>query len=155
MKYNNYKINLDNSKKYIRDNLYLDYYNEYKKAMNLIKELFQYIKNNNKNILNEHNINELYFIHDNIKKIDILNNRFDKYISDNIFNNNYQLQIDEFQNLKMQDVIKDQLQNYGKENNNIDDFCINYKRKITYWSPSGLLYNYDYIRKYCHSLLII
>ena len=82
----------------------------------------------------ENNIfnNELSFIEKNMKKIDILNDKFNKYISDNIFNYKYQEKIDNFKLMEI-DIIQNELKKFSIEKEIIiNDFCINYNRKITY-----------------------
>ena len=82
----------------------------------------------------ENNIfnNELLFIEKNMKKIDILNDKFNKYISDNIFNYKYQEKIDNFKLMEI-DIIQNELKKFSIEKEIIiNDFCINYNRKITY-----------------------
>ena len=82
----------------------------------------------------ENNIfnNELSFIEKNMKKIDILNDKFNKYFSDNIFNYKYQEKIDNFKLMEI-DIIQNELKKFSIEKEIIiNDFCINYNRKITY-----------------------
>ena len=67
-----------------------------------------------------------------MKKIDILNDKFNKYFSDNIFNYKYQEKIDNFKLMEI-DIIQNELKKFSIEKEIIiNDFCINYNRKITY-----------------------
>ena len=120
-KYNHYKNNIDNSIKYINQMLKRDLYNEYKKNINKIKELFTSIKNNN--IIN-HELSKktkLFFIEYNLKRMNFLNERFDKYLSDILFNNKYQTKLNDFK--LNQTIIPDKLKNFEITSNdfiNID-----------------------------------
>ena len=139
-KYNEFIANFDYSKKYVANQLYLDIVSEYKKVITQVRELFQSIRNLK---LTERypDFPEFEFYHDHIRTIDKLYKRLNKYLSDDLFNNNYIIPINN--NVKENDEYINNVKNYINSkhnsinkldlyNDNSNDFCITYNRKICY-----------------------
>ena len=79
---------MENSKLFIKDQLYHDLLSEYKNIISDIRQILQVFKNNK--LSDKYpDLNELTFIDDHIRIIENFYNRLDKYISDDIFNNRY------------------------------------------------------------------
>ena len=155
-KYNTFIANFDYSKNYLAKQLYLDIVNEYKTVLTRIRELLQSIKNNK---LTEKypDFTELSFFNENERIINKLFNRLHKYLSDDIFNNNYINLInanksfdDNYLNTVKNYINKkhNTINNLGLFSDNSNDFCINYKRKLCYGCTNCDYYYYAHDR-YC------
>ena len=149
-KYNEYMANFDYTKNYLENQLYLDILNEYKNVLTQIRELLQTVKN--LKITNKYpDFPEFEFYNDHIRTIDKLYNRLNKYISDEIFNKNYinPINNNKNENNKYVDSIKTYINNKHKNinklslfNDNINDFCITYNRKLCYGCTNCAWYTY-------------
>ena len=149
-KYRIFKTKYDISKEFINDELNSDILGEYKKARTNLKQLLQNFKNN-KMTDKYPEFNELYFIDENIKKLDDFYNSLNRHISDEVFNNKYLPLLNEFKQNKNKEIndIKNYIENIHikikanvTENNLTKDFCITYQRKKTYVCNSGVVYNF-------------
>ena len=147
-KYKIFKTKYDISKEFINYELNSDILGEYKKAITNLKQLLQNFKNNKMtDIFPE--FSELYFIDENIKKLDDFYNSLNRHISDEVFNNKYLPLLNEFKQNKNKEIkdIKNYIENIhinieanDTENNLDHDFCITYIRKKTYVCNSGVVY---------------
>ena len=148
-KYKIFKSNYEKAKNYINEELYTDILEEYINIITKLKELLQAFKNNKMNDYSEYT--DLSFIDEHIKHIDILYNRLNKYISVEIFNNNYSQKIKNYK-VSQNNVINNitnyietqhEIINSFKDINNFkNDFCFTYRRKEIYTSPSGVVFSY-------------
>ena len=103
--YNIFKINLENLKNYINNNLYDDLLYEYKNIFLKIKEILQTIKSNKLSDIYP-DINKLSFNDIHINCIDDLINQINKYLSLDIFNDDYSPLLNEFKTLKIEEIDK-------------------------------------------------
>ena len=159
-KNNFFKKNLENSKNYIDEQLFLDLLFVYKNITIKIKELLQSIKNNK--ITEEFpQLIELNFIEKNKQIKDDLNKRLNKIISDSNFNNKYIERLNDFKNSKINEIedvnnfIENSqilLSNYNISNDIRNDFCINFYEKKTYSGLSSNLYTDIISNDYCYLL---
>ena len=149
-KYRIFKANFDNSKDFINDELNSDILEEYKKIITNFKLLLQNFKNN-KMTDKYPEFSELYFIDENIKKLDHFYNILNRHISDEVFNNKYLPLLNKFKQNKNEEItdLKNYIENMhlhikteNTENNIKEDFCTTYKRKKMYVSNSGVLAYY-------------
>ena len=85
-KYNKYITNLNTIRNYVQLNLKNNLVNKYKNIINQIRSFLQKIKSNS--IIEKHK-SHLSFCESNLRVVDALFTRFDKYISDSLFNKNY------------------------------------------------------------------
>ena len=149
-KYRIFKAKFDNSKDFINDELNSDILEEYKNAITNFKQLLQSFKNN-KMTDKYPEFSELYFIDENIKKMDHFYNILNRHISDEVFNNKYLPLLNEFKQNKNEEITD--IKNYiekkhmdikteNTENNKKEDFCTTYKRKKMYASNSGVIAYY-------------
>ena len=158
-KYYEYIQNFEYSKQYIEYNLYLDLVSEYKKALYSLREVLQSLKNSR--ITEKYpDFEELKFYNNHMDTIDELFIRLNKYFSDTIFNNKF---IPLINNHKKKDIdyinsiLKEinnkhqSINNLNLENDNFNDFCLEYKRKICYGCTNCDWYTYVY-DSYCLSL---
>ena len=149
-KYNAYKANFEYSKKYILNNLRLDIMNEYKEVISKIKKELQSIRN--LKITEKYSdIPEFEFYNNNLRTIDKLFSRLDKYLSDDIFNNKYLKMINDFNNLNISKINSidaninnrhntiNKLKLYGDNSN---DFCFSFRRKVCYGCTNCCWYTY-------------
>ena len=149
-KYRIFKAKYDLSKEFINDDLNSDILEEYKKAITNFKQLLQTFKNN-KMSDKYPEFSELYFIDENIKKMDDFYNSLNRHISDEVFNNEYLPRLNKFMQNKNQEItdMKNYIENMHlkiktqkTENSLKEDFCTTYKRKKTYTCNNGAVYNY-------------
>ena len=149
-KYRIFKAKYELSKEFINDDLNSDVLEEYKKAIINFKQLLQTFKNN-KMSDKYPEFTELYFIDENIKKMDDFYNSLNRHISDEVFNNEYLPRLKKFIQNKNQEITD--MNNYienmhqkiktSKTGNSLkEDFCTTYKRKKTYTCNNGAVYNY-------------
>ena len=155
-KYNEYKANINYSENYINNQLYLDLVNNYKNPIVKLRKILQSIKNNK---LNEKypNFSSIGF-NQHKKIIDLLYNRLDSYLSDDLYNEKY---INPQNNFKTsENEIINQIKNYIEyQNNNIskdsiksdyeDDYCVRFKRIKSYLCTNGNWHYPDYSDDYC------
>ena len=149
-KYNAFIANFDYSKKYLANQLYLDIVNEYKKILTQIREILQSVKNNK--ITEKYpDFPELEFYNNHIRTIDKMYNRLNKYFSDDLFNNKFISPINNNKKVNSQyvDSIKthintkhQSINKLAKYNDNKNDFCITYKRKLCYGCTNCAWYTY-------------
>ena len=119
------------SKEFINNQVYGQLLSEYKNLMFKLREVLQIFKNN-KMSGKYPDTSEFFFIDDNIKTIDNLYKRLNNEISDSFFNENL---IKPFNNIIIQ---KHNIINTPLTSANINyDFCINFKRKISYTCTNG------------------
>ncbi len=158
-KYYEYIENFKYSQQYIANNLYLDLVNEYKNSLSSIREVLQSLKNSR--ITEKYpDFDDLNFYNSHMNKIDELFKRLNNYFSDTIFNNKFLPLINK--DKKKDDDYINSIKNYinnkhqsinklTKINDNINDFCLQYRRKICYGCTNcdWYTYTYDY---YCLSL---
>ena len=147
-KYETYKTNFAKSQQYINNQLYKDLLSEYKKPITQIRELLQTFKNNK--LSDKYlDLNELSFIDEHLRSIDDLFDRLNTKISDNIFNNKYVGKIIEYKSEREKNISKInqniENQNIKIKRNNIandhtNDFCVKFKRKISYGCVNGVVY---------------
>ena len=158
-KYGEYIANLESNKKYLDNQLFLDLVNEYKPIISKLKENLQIILNIK---LNEEypDFKELNFFNSHFNTIKEISSRINQFFSDNKFNeiyltrinnnknsdNNYINSIGQYINTKHTFVNKFSL--YG---DNVNDFCVQYKRKLCYGCTNCAWNYYEYDR-YCFPL---
>ena len=139
-KYDGFNDKFKKSISYLYSQLYTELYDKYKDSITKTKEILQSIKNNK--ISDKFpNYNQLDFIEDNIKDIDELYIRLDKYLSDDIFNENYNQRIMDFKSSQIS-IINNITDNIKNEHNLINtqntvddyihDFCFSYVRTKAY-----------------------
>ena len=102
-KYRRFKTKFDLSKEFIKDDLNSDIVEEYKKAITNFKQLLQTFKNN-KMSDKYPEFSELYFIDENIKKMDDFYNSLNRHISDEVFNNEYLPLLNKYKQNKSQEI---------------------------------------------------
>ena len=160
-KYNIILRNIIQSKEYINNQLNEELLNEYKNMIIKIKELLLSIKSN----INDYDYSdydELNSIDKNIKNIEKLYHRFNKYISNNIFNNKYFKQLQNYSNDKILEINK--INNIIEKSHQIinteeiyndynNDFCINFLRKKSYGTGGGSIYYLSSSDYYCFPLV--
>ena len=142
-KYELYIQKFEKSKDFLKSDLYSNILNEYKKILALLKETLQSFKNNKMSNVYQ-NYERLEFIDTHINNINDLYGRMNRYISDNIFNNNYYPIIQDF-NMKEINKINEIILHIEKQNKKIDvgdtgekdDFCSNFERKRVFTCRNG------------------
>ena len=150
-KYNIYKAKYENAKDFINEEFQTKLLEEYKNIITNLKGVLQTFKNN-KMSDKYPEYNDLYFIDDHIKNIDILYNRLNKYISDEIYNNNYLPKIKNYkltQNNEINNIISyietqhKTINSFATINDFKNDFCFTYIRRKTYTCTNSAVYDYD------------
>ena len=153
-KYNAFKSNFKFSKDYIDNQLYLDQMNTYKDSIIKIRKALQSIKNNK--LYDKYPEYQEIGFEEHKKKIDILFNRFNTFFSDNIYNDNYNL--DSYKSSKLN--IINEISNYIENSNNIIsnnaivsdysfDYCVTFFRQ-KYYMCSNRQWKYPYYSdNYC------
>ena len=154
-KYNKFMEKFDISKEFIESDLHTNILNEYKNIVIKLKEVLQTFRNNK--ISDKYPYyTDLFFIDEHLEDIDELYNRLNRYISDDIFNNNYLVIIENYkknETQKIEDIkkhIEDQhliinVGNEGKEK----DICTTFQRKRTFTCRNGAIYHYDNVEGDC------
>ena len=136
-KYRTFKAKFQISQEFINDELNSDILEEYKKVITSFKQLLQTFKNN-KMTDKYPEFNELYFIDENIKKLEDFYNSLNRHISDNVFNNEYLPLLNKFKQSKTDEIneINNYIENMHNkiktqriERNFKDDFCTAVQRK--------------------------
>ena len=135
-KYNDFINSFYQIKNFIKSNLKNNLANKYKTVINQIRILLQSIKSNE--VLKKY-YNELPFAEEHLLNIDNLYIRFEKYISDDIFNN-YYLQI-------IKDFIQSTNKNLSEYENNLNNIYNSISRL-----PLSTSTQFDYYQKetYCY-----
>ena len=128
--YNTYITSLNKIKSYIQNNLKSHLASKYKNIINQIRSNLQSIKSNS--IIKKY-INQFEFAERHIRIIEKLYERFDKHISDSLFNNNYLPLINNFVNTTYNNLnqIENELKNF-----------YNSQSRLAYSSSSS----YDYFK---------
>ena len=153
-KYNQILSQWNYTQKYLKNQLGLEVLEDYKKIFIKIKELLQSMINFEplENLIEP---GELEFYTSHANSIKTIQSRIDKYFSEEIFENKYTLYIDYFKNTYTE--ITKQEKEYIQEKHesiietpvyvdNVNDFCILYKRKICYGCTNCAWNTYDYGR---------
>jgi hypothetical protein len=130
-KYNIYIKNLNIIRNYVQLNLKNNLVNKYKNVINQIRSFLQKIKSNS--IIKKYK-NQLSFSEAHLRVVDNLFARFDKYISDTLFNKNYLTKINNY--------ISNTKKNLDNLEKNLKNLFIQIQKKFPY-SDS----NNDYIKK--------
>ena len=153
-KYNTFMANLNYSEEYLINQLHFDIITEYREIFTNIKEQLQSIINNK---LSEKfpYFYEVNFFDKHIRIIDKLNSRLDKYFSTDIFDNKFLKIINESINMNI-NLIKstktnvqnkhNSMQNFAIYNDNSNDICITFRRKVCYGCTNCVSYTYFYDR---------
>ena len=156
-KYRTFKAKFQISQEYINDELNSDILEEYKKMITSFKQLLQTFKNN-KMTDKYPEFNELYFIDENIKKLEDFYNSLNRHISDNVFNNEYLPLLNKFKQNKNDEIndINNYIENMHNniktqriERNFKDDFCTAVKRKKKYTCNNGAFHYYNDSNNIC------
>ena len=134
--YNTYISSFYQIKNYIKNNLKNHLANKYKNIINQIRNNLQSIKSNS--IIKKY-INQFEFGERHLKVIEALYEKFDKHISDSLFNKNYLPLINNFFNTAYNNLIK-----IEKE---LKNFYIS-QSKLTYSSIKS--YDYYKLEKYSY-----
>ena len=129
-RYNIYINSLNEIKSYIKNNLKNFFSNKYKNIINQIRSNLQSIKSNS--IIKKY-INQFKFTESHLRIIDTLYERFDKHISDSLFNKNYLPLINNYVNTTYNNLIQIE--------NELKNFYISQSR-LTYSSSTS----YDYYK---------
>ena len=159
-KLNQYNVNIEQSKNYINNQLALDLINNYKNPIINLRKSLQSLKNNIK--LGEKYPNYPKIGFESHKQIiNILFNRLDNYLNDNIYNTKYK-DYDTSSTIKKLDEISKEIQD---QNNNIlkqieeeeipgydGDFCFQFYRLLCYLCTNKVWQYDDYTDNYCVSL---
>ena len=153
-KYNEFIANFDYYKTYLSNQLYLDVLNEYKLALTQIRKILQTIKN--LKITDKYpDFPEFEFYNTHIRTVDKLYDRLTKFFSDDLFNKNYISPINnnKNENNKYIDSLKTYINNKHTSinklplyNDNSNDFCVTYKRKLCYGCTNCAWYTFVYNR---------
>ena len=152
IKYNVFKSNFDNYKKYLSNQLYLEIVNKYKTVLTQIREILQIIKNIK--ITEKYpDFPEFEFYTNHIRIIDQLYNRLSIYFSDELFNNNYinLINNNKIENSKYIDSIiayidskHSRINSLSLFSNDYYDYCTLYRRKVCYGCSNCDWYTYVY-----------
>ena len=158
-KYNQYIANFEYSKTYIENQLFLDLSKEYKPIISKLREKLQIIKSI-KIIEKYPDFKELNFFNNHIKIIDDISSRINEYFSDDKFNTKYLNRINE-EKLSFKNYINSIENNINIYHNiinklnlngdNVNDFCVEYKRKLCY-GCTNCAWNYYVYDTYCFPL---
>ena len=153
-KYNTFMANLNYSEEYLSNQLHFEIINEYREIFTKIKEEFQSILNNK---LSEKfpDFYEVNFFENHIKIISKLNTRLDKYFSTEIFDQKYLKIINESinANIALIKAAKNNINTKHTEingfpyfNDNTNDMCIAFRRKVCYGCTNCVSYTFFYDR---------
>ena len=139
-KYNIYINNLNSIRNYIQLNLKNNLVNKYKNIINQIRSYLQKIKSNS--IIEKYK-NHLSFCDANLRIIDELFVKFDKYISDSLFNKNYL------------PIINNYISNTIQNLDNLEKNLINLYSQIKKLPDSNLNNDYTIYKKNCWTCCIL
>ena len=154
-KYNSFMANLNYSQEYLINQLYFDIVNEHREKFDIMKDYLQSILNHK---LNEkfYYFDEVDFYNNHIKIVEKLNNRLNKYFSQEAFDKKYLKIINESINLNKQSI--DNAKEYINSKHNFikslnfydkdysNDVCIVFKRKVCYGCKNCVSYTFFYDR---------
>ena len=156
-KYNAYKANIEYSKEYINNQLNLDLINSYKKPIFKLRQILQLIKNNKLDIKYP-KYSKIGF-NDHKQIINILYNRIDSYLSDDIYNNKYKKLYNEYKSLEKTKIetIEKYIENQNNKISNdsiVDDelegdYCIRFIRIGSYLCTNKIWHYKTYSNNYC------
>ena len=144
-KFERFKEKLDISKEFIKSDLHSSILNEYKNVIIKLKEVLQSFKNNK--ISDKYpDYTKLDFIDDHINNIDEFYNRLNRYISNDIFNNDYIPKIDDYKLKEIEEIenislyieeknVKIKVGQVGRDK----DFCSTFTRKRTFTCRNGAI----------------
>ena len=144
-----FKEKFDKYKEFIESDLHFNILSEYKNFINQLKGILQSFKNNK--ISDKYpDYTNLYFIDKHIKNIDVLYNRLNRYISDDIFNNYFIPKINDYKTKTTEEIddIRSYIENisnklYVNKPSSNKDFCTKFKRKRTFTCRNGAIYNFE------------
>ena len=153
-KLNTFLANLNYTEEYLINQLNFEIINEYREIFTQIKEELQSIINNK---LTEKfpDFYEVNFFENHVKIIDKLNTRLDKYFSNEIFENKYLKIINESitKNVNLIRTSKnnvnsknDYIKAFALLNDNVNDMCITFRRKVCYGCTNCVSYTFFYDR---------
>ena len=156
-KYRTFIENFANSKEFINNQIYSELLSEYKNTMFTLRQTLQNFKNNK--LTDKYpDTSEFFFIDNNIKTIDNLYNRLNNKISDINFNNKYINLFDQSRTTlnNRLNVInnfiaqKHNIINSKEKKEDINyDFCLTFKRKISYTCVNGVVSVHTETDQYC------
>ena len=149
-KYNTFIANLNYTEEYLTNQIQVEIINEYREIFIKIKEEFQSILNN-KLADKFQDYEQVNFFENHEKIINRLILRFDKYFSDEIFDNKYTKIINQNIN-NNKNLIKSAKKNMNEKHNyiklfpieedNINDMCIIFRRKVCYGCTNCVAYTF-------------
>ena len=149
-KYNTFIANLNYTEEYLTNQIQVEIINEYREIFIKIKEEFQSILNN-KLADKFQDYEQVNFFENHEKIINRLILRFDKYFSDEIFDNKYTKIINQNIN-NNKNLIKSAKKNMNEKHNyiklfpieedNINDMCIIFRRKVCYGCTNCVSYTF-------------
>ena len=153
-KYNIYIANFDFAEAYLKEQMNIEISNKYRETFPKIKEELKLIIDN-KLFEKYKNYSDFYFLENNLRIVNKINERIDKYFSSDIFDKKYLKIINENINLNI-DLIKstktyiNEKHNYIKDLDNYadnsNDICITFRRKVCYGCTNCVSYTYFYDR---------
>ena len=153
-KYNTYIANFDFAEAYLKEQMKIEISNKYRETFPKIKEELKLIIDNR---LSEKykNYSDFYFLENNLRIINRLNERIDKYFSSEIFDKKYLKIINENINSNIE-LIKstkayiiekhNHIKDLGIYADNSNDICIVFRRKVCYGCTNCVSYTYFYDR---------
>ena len=153
-KYTNITSIWNYTEKYLKNQLSVEVLEDYKKIFNNIKEVLQSVLYT-ETLENYVDLNDLTYYNSHFKRIKTLQDRIDKYFSEEIFKSKYSKYID---NIKTKyNTIVNEEKNFIKEKHDyimklpendskVYDFCIVYERKICYGCTNCVWNTFDYGR---------
>ena len=153
-KYNNFIANFDFAEAYLKEQLNIEIANKYKETFPKIKEELQ-SKIDNKLSEKYTNYSDFYFLENHLRIVNGLKKRIDKYFSSDIFDKKYLKIINENINsnvelIKSTKTYIDEKHNFikdlGNYEDNSNDICIIFRRKVCYGCTNCVSYTYFYDR---------
>ena len=153
-KYTNITSVWNYTEKYLKNQLSMEVLEDYKKIFNNIKEVLQSVLNT-ESLENYVDLNDLTYYNSHFKRIKNIQDRIDKYFSEEIFKSKYSKYIENIQT-KYNTVVNTE-KNFIKEKHDyimklpendsyVYDFCIVYERKICYGCTNCVWNTFDYGR---------
>ena len=159
-KYNTFMANFNYSEEYLSNQLYVDIINEYRKIYTKIKEELQLIINEDLVEKYYNYSDQYYFLEKHSRIIDKIKARIDKYFSQEIFDEKYLKIINESINSNINLIksakkyINDKhnfLRTFPSYEDNSNDLCITFRRKICYGCTNCVSHTFFY-DKFCFIL---
>ena len=154
-KYNTFMANFNYSEEYLSNQLYVDIINEYRKIYTKIKEELQLIINEDLVEKYYNYSDQYYFLEKHSRIIDKIKARIDKYFSQEIFDEKYLKIINESINSNINLIksakkyINDKhnfLRTFPSYEDNSNDLCITFRRKICYGCTNCVSHTFFYDR---------